>query len=146
MDADAEFDSPFRRDARAACNRLDMFVDKSTAASCAASLWRMAFSFRQIQYFVAAAENGALSRAAHELSLSQSTVAEAIRELEGDLGFPLFERKAQGVELTFKGNQFLRHARKILADVAEARGRCAAIRQAWLGASRSALHRWSRVM
>jgi DNA-binding transcriptional LysR family regulator len=99
-----------------------MFVDKSTAASCAVSLWRMAFSFRQIQYFVAAAENGALSRAARELSISQSTVAEAIRELEGDLGFPLFERKAQGVELTFKGNQFLRHARKILADVAEARG------------------------
>jgi DNA-binding transcriptional LysR family regulator len=81
----------------------------------------MAFSFRQIQYFVAAAENGALSRAAHELSISQSTVAEAIRELEGDLGFPLFERKAQGVELTHKGNQFLRHGRKILADIAEAR-------------------------
>ena len=81
----------------------------------------MAFSFRQIQYFVAAAENGAVSRAAHELSISQSTVAEAIRELEGDLGFPLFERKAQGVELTLKGNQFLRHALKILADVAEAR-------------------------
>jgi molybdenum-dependent DNA-binding transcriptional regulator ModE len=98
------------------------FVDKSTAALCAVSLCQMAFSFRQIQYFVAAAENGALSRAAHELSISQSTVAEAIRELEGDLGFPLFERKAQGVELTFKGNQFLRHARKILADVAEARG------------------------
>jgi DNA-binding transcriptional LysR family regulator len=48
-------------------------------------------------------------------------VAEAIRELESDLGFPLFERKAQGVELTLKGNQFLRHARKILADIAEAR-------------------------
>ena len=85
----------------------------------------MAFSFRQIQYFVAAAEKGAVSRAAHELSISQSTVAEAIRELEADLGFPLFERKAQGVELTLKGNQFLRHARKILADVAEAR-RCPA--------------------
>jgi DNA-binding transcriptional LysR family regulator len=81
----------------------------------------MAFSFRQIQYFVAAAENGAVSRAAHALSISQSTVAEAIRELEADLGFPLFQRKAQGVELTLRGNQFLRHARKILADVAEAR-------------------------
>ncbi len=81
----------------------------------------MAFSFRQIQYFVAAAENGAVSRAAHALSISQSTMAEAIRELEADLGFPLFERRVQGVELTLKGNQFLRHARKILADVAEAR-------------------------
>ena len=81
----------------------------------------MAFSFRQIQYFVAAAENGAVSRAAHALAISQSTMAEAIRELEADLGFPLFERKAQGVELTLKGSQFLRHGRKILADVAEAR-------------------------
>jgi len=81
----------------------------------------MAFSFRQIQYFVAAAENGAVSRAAHALAISQSTVAEAIRELEADLGFPLFERKPQGVDLTFKGQQFLRLARKILADVAEAR-------------------------
>ena len=45
----------------------------------------------------------------------------SIRELEADLGFPLFERRAQGVELTLKGNLFLRHARKILADVAEAR-------------------------
>ena len=81
----------------------------------------MAFSFRQIQYFVAVAENGAVSRAAHELSISQSTVTEAIRELESDLGFALFERRAQGVELTLKGHQFLRHARKILSDIADAR-------------------------
>jgi DNA-binding transcriptional LysR family regulator len=81
----------------------------------------MAFSFRQIQYFVAVAENGNVSRAAHELSISQSTVTEAIRELESDLGFQLFVRKAQGVELTLKGGQFLRHARKILAEIADAR-------------------------
>jgi hypothetical protein len=41
----------------------------------------MAFRFGQIQYFVAAAENGALSCAARELSISQSTVAEAIRDV-----------------------------------------------------------------
>jgi hypothetical protein len=54
---------------------------KSTAAWRAASLSRMAFSFRQIQYFVVAAENGAQSWAARELSISQSTVAEAIRDV-----------------------------------------------------------------
>jgi len=81
----------------------------------------MAFSFRQIQYFVAVAENGALSRAAHGLSISQSTVTEAIRDLEGDLGFSLFERNAQGVDLTLKGHLFLRHARRILSDIADAR-------------------------
>jgi DNA-binding transcriptional LysR family regulator len=84
--------------------------------------WRvMAFSFRQIQYFVAVAENGALSRAAHELAISQSTVTESIRELENDLGFPLFDRHSSGVELTLKGHQFLRHARRILSEIADAR-------------------------
>jgi len=81
----------------------------------------MAFSFRQIQYFVAVAENGTVSRASHVLSISQSTVTEAIRELEGDLGFSLFDRRAHGVELTLKGHQFLRHARKILSEIADAR-------------------------
>jgi DNA-binding transcriptional LysR family regulator len=81
----------------------------------------MAFSFRQIQYFVAVAERGAVSRAAQQLSISQSTVTEAIQELEADLGFVLFERHAQGVELTLKGHHFLRHAHKILSDVADAR-------------------------
>jgi DNA-binding transcriptional LysR family regulator len=81
----------------------------------------MAFSFRQIQYFVAVAENGALSRAAHELAISQSTVTESIRELENDLGFPLFDRRSSGVELTLKGHQFLRHARRILSEIAHAR-------------------------
>src|SRR6476620_4099824 len=81
----------------------------------------MAFSFRQIQYFVAVAESGAVSRAAHELSISQSTVTEAIRELESDLGFSLFERRAHGVALTLKGHHFLRHARRILSEIADAR-------------------------
>jgi hypothetical protein len=48
-----------------------MFVDKSTAASRAASLWRMAFSFRQIQYFVAAArEWRTVLRSARTLNLT----------------------------------------------------------------------------
>ncbi len=81
----------------------------------------MAFSLRQLQYFVAVAENGSVSSAAHTLSISQSTVTEALRELEADLGFRLLDRHARGADLTLKGHHFLRHARKILADVADAR-------------------------
>jgi DNA-binding transcriptional LysR family regulator len=81
----------------------------------------MAFSFRQIRYFVAVAESGSISAAAHQLSISQSTITESLQELEGDLGFSLLERHPRGVSLTMKGNQFLRHAEKILADVASAR-------------------------
>ncbi|XEU30401.1 LysR family transcriptional regulator [Tistrella bauzanensis] len=81
----------------------------------------LAFSLRQLQYFVAVAERGSISSAAQALSISQSTVTEALRGLEIDLGFPLVERHARGVAPTLKGHQFLAHARRILADVADAR-------------------------
>ena len=54
----------------------------------------MAFSLRQLQYFVAVAENGSVSSASHILCISQSTVTEALRELELDLGFRLLDRHA----------------------------------------------------
>jgi DNA-binding transcriptional LysR family regulator len=81
----------------------------------------MAFTLRQLQFFVAAAEAGSVSGAARALSISQSSVTEAILSLEGDLGVPLFDRQARGLLITHKGSAFLRHARKILADVATAR-------------------------
>jgi DNA-binding transcriptional LysR family regulator len=81
----------------------------------------MSFSLRQIRYFVAVAEHGSVSATAQAISISQSTITETIQELEADLGFRLFERHARGVELTLKGHQFLRHARKILTDVQDAR-------------------------
>ncbi|MCU0828576.1 MAG: LysR family transcriptional regulator [Tabrizicola sp.] len=81
----------------------------------------MAFTLRQLQFFVAAAEAGSVSGAARALSISQSSVTEAIRGLEDDLGVILFDRQARGLLITHKGSAFLRHARKILADVATAR-------------------------
>lgn len=81
----------------------------------------MSLSLRQIRYFVAVAEHGSVSATAHAISISQSAITEKIQELEADLGFRLFERHSRGVELTLKGHQFLRHARKILTDVQDAR-------------------------
>ncbi len=81
----------------------------------------MAFTLRQLQYFVAVAEQGSVTRAAQNLSISQSSITEAIKELEGDLGVSLFERHPRGLSITHNGHQFLRHATKILADVSDAR-------------------------
>ncbi|MCU0800882.1 MAG: LysR family transcriptional regulator [Rhodobacteraceae bacterium] len=81
----------------------------------------MAFTFRQLQFFAAAAEAGSVSGAARALSISQSSVTEAIRALEDDLGVTLFDRQARGLLITQKGAAFLRHAKQILADVATAR-------------------------
>lgn len=81
----------------------------------------MAFTLRQLQFFVAVAEQGTVSGAAQNLSISQSSVTEAIKELESDLGVELFERHPRGLNITHKGHQFLRHATKILAGVSDAR-------------------------
>jgi DNA-binding transcriptional LysR family regulator len=81
----------------------------------------MAFTLRQLQFYVAAAEAGSVSGAARALSISQSSVTEAILSLEGDLGVTLFDRQARGLLITHKGSAFLRHARKILSEVATAR-------------------------
>src|SRR5690349_193934 len=82
---------------------------------------RMAFTVRQLQYVIAVAEEGTVSGAAQSLSISQSAVTEAIKELESDLGVALFERHRRGLTITHKGHQFYRHANRILADVQDAR-------------------------
>jgi DNA-binding transcriptional LysR family regulator len=81
----------------------------------------MAFTIRQLQFFVAVAAQGTVSGAAQALSISQSSVTEAIKELEADLGVTLFDRHPRGLNITHKGHQFLRHATKILASVSDAR-------------------------
>ena len=81
----------------------------------------MAFTIRQLRYFVAAAESGTVSGAALALSISQSAVTEAIRDLELDLGVQLFDRHPRGLDITQKGHQFLRHAQGILSSIADAR-------------------------
>lgn len=79
------------------------------------------FTLRQLRYFVAVAEQGSVSGAARALSISQSSVTEAVRELEADLGVELFDRRPNGMELTYKGQRFLRHAGEVLAAAAHAR-------------------------
>ena len=80
----------------------------------------MSLSLRQIRYFIATAETGQVSRAAIDLHVSQSAITTAIKGLEEMLGTKLFERQSHGVALTYEGNQFLQHAKHIMATVDEA--------------------------
>src|SRR5699024_1546781 len=81
----------------------------------------MSFSFQQLRYFVAVAEIGSITGAARELMVSQSTITEAIKLLEADLGVILVQRHARGMALSHRGHTFLRHAQRILAEVGLAR-------------------------
>jgi len=93
----------------------------------------MAFTLRQLQYFVAVAEHGTVSHAAQALSISQSAVTEAVKELEADLGVRLFDRHSRGLAITHRGHQFLRHATAILAEVSGARRAVASDAEALTG-------------
>lgn len=81
----------------------------------------MSLNFRQLKYFVATAETGQVSRAASALSISQSSVTSAIRELETSLGATLFLRTHHGMDLTDAGRELLSSAYEILSKVEEAR-------------------------
>lgn len=78
-------------------------------------------NFRHLKFFVATAESGQVSRAALQLSISQSAVTSAIKELEQDLGTQLFLRSSQGREMTDAGRDFLSSARDILEKLDQAR-------------------------
>tara|TARA_R110002094_G_scaffold347_5_gene1643 strand:- start:1707 stop:2609 length:903 start_codon:yes stop_codon:yes gene_type:complete len=77
-------------------------------------------NFKHLKYFVATADTGQVSRAAKLLSISQSSVTSSVRELETILGVTLFERRAQGMEMTKAGREFLQAARDILEKVESA--------------------------
>ena len=60
----------------------------------------------QFRDFVAVAEAGSLRAAARHLGIAQPVITRSIRELEHELGVPLFERHAKGVRLTQAGQMF----------------------------------------
>ena len=95
-------------------------------ANLASAVLQMSFTIKQARYFVSVAEFGSVSRAAAELSISQSAVTEALRDLEARLGVRLMDRRQRGMELTHHGHVFLRHAKSILTEVANAEASLAA--------------------
>lgn len=75
---------------------------------------------RQLRYFVAVAESGALSYAAQRLNIAQSAVSHHLAELELKLNLALVERHSRGVTLTPAGTRLYEHARSIISAVAQA--------------------------
>ena len=76
-------------------------------------------SFAQLNYFIAVAEEGNLTRAAHRLHISQPPLTRQIRSLEEELGVPLFERSPRGMKLLPAGQMLLTEARAISERLGE---------------------------
>jgi DNA-binding transcriptional LysR family regulator len=71
---------------------------------------------RQLRYFLAVAEEGRFSRAAHRLHIAAPSLSQQIQALERELGAPLFERTPQRVELTIAGQALVERTRVIIAE------------------------------
>lgn len=82
---------------------------------------------RQLEHFIAVAEEGSFTRAGQRLHLVQSTLSVSIRTLERELGGQLFERTTHQVRLTDAGRELLVEARNAMAAVDAARDAVAAV-------------------
>lgn len=76
-------------------------------------------TLRQLRYFDAVVRHGHFGRAAEASAVSQPALSMQIKELEGMLGYALFERNARQVVLTGLGDIFAERTRKILRSVGE---------------------------
>lgn len=76
---------------------------------------------RQLEYFVAVAEEANFTRAAERVHVAQPAVSAQIRHLERELGQQLFDRSRRAVRLTAAGEAVLPHARAALAATAAVR-------------------------
>ncbi|MFD7709535.1 LysR family transcriptional regulator [Streptomyces sp. NPDC059785] len=82
---------------------------------------------RQLQHFVAVAEDRHFTRAAERLMVSQSGLSASIRALERELGASLFVRTTRRVTLTEAGRALLAEAERVLVQVRAARDAVAAV-------------------
>lgn len=56
---------------------------------------------------------GSISQAAQNMYIAQPNLSKAMKDLEKEIGFPLFKRTASGVQVTEAGSEFLYHAKQI---------------------------------
>jgi DNA-binding transcriptional LysR family regulator len=78
-------------------------------------------NINQMRAFVAVVDHGSFSGAARATGLSQPAVTMQIQGLESDLGATLLERRYRKVELTEAGRALLPFARRVMAELDEAR-------------------------
>lgn len=90
----------------------------------------------QLQYVVEVAKQRNFTRAADEICVTQSTLSHQIAKLEDELGIKLFDRNSRTVFPTEAGEEFINHAKAVLANLEVARQSVLAYRKLLKGTLR----------
>ena len=71
-------------------------------------------TLQQMRYAIMIADCGSMNEAAHKLFITQPSLSSTIKELEKELGTPIFVRSNRGITITQEGLEFLGYARQII--------------------------------
>jgi len=110
----------FRLRGRLGDQNRELVFDWELVFDTSSANMRLAMELRHFRYFVAAAEELSLRRAARRLHVSQPALSKQIRDLEDELGLKLFERNSRGIQFTEAGRAFLLGGRRVLAAAKQA--------------------------
>jgi len=77
------------------------------------------YNLQHLKYAVEVERTGSISKAAKNLFMGQPHLSKAIMELEDSIGIAVFNRSPKGVVPTVRGEEFLRYAKNILAQMDE---------------------------
>ena len=77
-------------------------------------------TFRQLRFFNAVARHLSFTKAAEDMHVSAPAVTMQIKDLEAEIGMPLFERQGRKVSLTTTGEYMLVYSRRMLALLKDA--------------------------
>ncbi len=80
----------------------------------------MNVTFRQLRVFAEVVRHGSVKRAAEALHLTPPAVSMQIKEVESQVGLPLFDRVGRQLSLSTAGEYFLVYARRLLGTLKEA--------------------------
>ena len=90
-------------------------------------------TFRQLRVFTEVARQLSFAKAARALHLTPPAVTMQVKDLEAQIGLPLFERNGRQVSLTTPGEYMLVYARKLLSVLKDAEDAAARLKRAEAG-------------
>jgi len=78
---------------------------------------REAMELRHLHYFLKIAETSSFTQAAAALHVTQPTLSHQIKQLEQEIGTPLFDRVGRSIQITEAGRIFRSHAQRALREL-----------------------------